>query len=255
MFLLNLIHVRLLFLTKSPFLFTDEPLVHFPANASPQNTGVDFLLGGCSAVMAGTFTNPVDLIKTRQQLHGELVKRGREGTNPYATLAKSARTIIKYEGIAGIQRGLVPALGFQFVMNSTRLGLYETGDKWKLIRNRNNEIMPVASVLWGGICGLIGSAMGTPFYMVKTQLQAMAPRGLAVGHQHHHRGTVDALVTTFKSHGVQGLFHGVSGMMSRTAVGSAVQLTSFSSSKDFLAKYEVRPKFVIINNITMFHKF
>lgn len=189
--------------------------------------------------MAGTFTNPVDLIKTRQQLQGELVKRGLEGPNPYATILKSARTIIKSEGILGIQRGIVPALGFQFIMNSTRLGLYETGDKLGLIRNRNNELMPVASVLWGGVCGLIGSALGCPFYMVKTQIQSMAPGKYAVGHQHGHRGTIDAFRTTWKSHGMHGLFHGVYGMMSRTAVGSAVQLTSFSSCKDFLATFDV----------------
>lgn len=64
--------------------------------------------------------------------------------------------------------GLVPALSFQFVMNSTRLGLFETVDQLNWTRfSPSSSHATVLCVFWGGVCGVAGSAVGCPFYMVK----------------------------------------------------------------------------------------
>lgn len=91
----------------------------------------------------------------------------------------------------------------------------------------------------GGMAGIAGSAVGCPFYMIKTQMQAQSHGQFAVGYQHGHRGTVSALVTTYKAGGFKGLWRGFTGIVPRTAVGSAIQLTTFTKCKDFFSKYEV----------------
>lgn len=91
----------------------------------------------------------------------------------------------------------------------------------------------------GGMAGIAGSTVGCPLYMIKTQIQAQSHGQFAVGYQHDHRGTVSALITTYKAQGVKGLWRGFTGIVPRTAVGSAIQLTTFTKCKDFFLQYEV----------------
>lgn len=94
-------------------------------------------------------------------------------------------------------------------------------------------------VFWGGVCGVFGATIGCPLYMVKTQMQSQSYGKFAVGYQHNHSGMVNALVTIYKSHGTSGLWRGCQGIVPRTAVGSAIQISTFMTCKDFLQQYEV----------------
>lgn len=201
---------------------------------------MDFLLGGTAAMCAGVFSNPFDVIKTRQQLQGELQTKIATKL-PYGGLWQAIKSIIRAEGVAGLQKGLGSALAFQFVMNSTRLGLYETVDSlhWTCIGPTTSH-SPVLCVFWGGVAGVAGSAIGCPFYMVKTQIQAQSHGKFAVGFQHGHSGTLNALTRTYQLHGFKGLWRGFEGIVPRTAVGSAIQLSTFTACKDFFLQYEVR---------------
>lgn len=76
--------------------------------------------------------------------------------------------------------------------------------------------------------------------MVKTQLQAQSHGKFAVGFQHGHSGMINALISAYRHGGIRGLWRGFEGIVPRTAIGSAIQMTTFSKCKDFLSKYEVR---------------
>lgn len=204
---------------------------------------MDFILGGAAACCAGVFSNPMDVIKTRQQLQGELVKRGTVSAknSPYNTLLGSVRSVIRSEGgLWGLQKGLSSALMFQFIMNSIRLGTFETVDKLGWTRGDDGTHSSGMCVLWGGISGVIGASFGCPFFMVKTQMQSSSGGGqYAVGYQHHHKGTYDALRSAYRKNGIRSLWRGFTAMVPRTGVGSSVQLSTFTQSKDFCLKYEV----------------
>lgn len=136
--------------------------------------------------------------------------------------------------------GLAPALSFQFVLNSTRLGIYETADKMNW--TRFDPSMPHSTVLcvfWGGVGGVAGSVIGCPLYMVKTQIQAQSNNQCAVGFQHKHSGMLNALISTYREQGIRRLWRGTEAIAPRTAVGSAVQITTYTLSSDFLSQYEV----------------
>lgn len=114
-----------------------------------------------------------------------------------------------------IDIGLVPALTFQFVMNSTRLGLYETVDQLNWTRfSPTSPHSTVLCVFWGGACGVAGSAVGCPLYMIKTQIQAQSHGKFAVGFQHSHTGMTNALISTYREQGVRGLWRGFEGIRS-----------------------------------------
>lgn len=180
------------------------------------------------------------VIKTRKQLQGELQKSV-AGKKVYGSLWSSIKTIVKSEGFSGLQKGLGPALSFQFVMNSTRLGTYQTVMNlgWTKFDKSSPYQSPILCVFWGGTAGVFGSALGCPLYMIKTQIQAQSVGELAVGYQHNHKSTIDALRNIVVNRGFLGLWRGFTGIVPRTAVGSSVQLSTFSICKDSLVQYDV----------------
>jgi len=84
----------------------------------------DFVLGGLASVGATFFTNPIEVIKTRIQLQGELAARGTY-VEPYKGIVNAFITVAKNDGITGLQKGLAPALYFQFIINSFRWGIIQ----------------------------------------------------------------------------------------------------------------------------------
>lgn len=125
---------------------------------------------------------------------------------------------MKAEGFRGLQKGLHSALLFQFLMNGIRLGTYQTIDNYGLNRKKNGELSPILCILWGGASGILGSTVACPLYMIKTQIQAQSIGQYAVGFQHGHIGTIDALKKTVEQGGVKSLWRGCSGILARTAV-------------------------------------
>ncbi|KAK0687176.1 S2534 protein, partial [Pygoscelis papua] len=73
---------------------------------------------------------------------------------------------------------------------------------------------------------------------VKTHLQAQTLSAVAVGHQHNHESISGAFESIYKQHGVAGLWRGVTGAVPRVAVGSAAQLATFTSAKDWVCEHQ-----------------
>lgn len=58
------------------------------------------------------------------------------------------------------------------------------------------------TLLVSGTGGVIGHVLANPFYLIKTHLQTQSAVNIAVGHQHDHKGTWNALDTIIKTQGV-----------------------------------------------------
>lgn len=80
---------------------------------------MDFVVGGMAGVGAGFFSNPFDVVKTRMQLQGELRAKGQHAVH-YKNIPHAMYTIVKHDGVIALQKGLVPALWFQLVVNGVR---------------------------------------------------------------------------------------------------------------------------------------
>ena len=88
---------------------------------------MELCLGGFGAATAVFFTNPLEVIKTRFQLQGELQARGRGLYSVhYRNIIHAAVQIVKHEGLFSMQKGLSPAIGYQLTVNGPRLGIYQT---------------------------------------------------------------------------------------------------------------------------------
>lgn len=55
----------------------------------------------------------------------------------------------------------------------------------------------------------------------------------------HRQGMIHALAAIYREHGILGLWRGSSAAVPRVCVGSAAQLSTFSSSKEFVIDLQV----------------
>ncbi|XP_038215239.1 solute carrier family 25 member 35-like [Zerene cesonia] len=192
----------------------------------------DLLMGGTSAMFATVFTNPIEVVKTRLQLQGELASKGKHAVF-YKNVPHALYVIARTEGAVALQSGLPAMLGFQFFLNTFRLGVYRISERRGLTTVEGRTSL-VRGAVAAGVGGALGSIAGTPFFLVKTRLQAQAAGAIAVGHQHTHSGTWNALSDIFRKEGFKGLFRGVGPQIPRGAVGSSSQMVSFAYAKEWL---------------------
>uniref|UniRef100_A0A3Q2E881 Solute carrier family 25 member 35 n=2 Tax=Cyprinodon TaxID=28741 RepID=A0A3Q2E881_CYPVA len=201
---------------------------------------MDFILGGVAACGACLFTNPLEVVKTRMQLQGELKSRGTYQVY-YRNVFHAFYTIGKVDGLAGLQKGLVPGLFYQFFMNGVRLGSFAIIESAGHIHT-NGRVSALKTIAAGAAAGVVGAVMGSPVYLVKTHLQSQSTSSIAVGHQYKHQGMIHALRVIHREHGILGLWRGSSAAVPRVSVGSATQLSTFSSSKELVIDLQVFPK-------------
>lgn len=202
-----------------------------------------FIAGAIAACGAVTFTNPIELIKTRMQLQGELAKADKSIPKVYKNPFQAFGLIYKNEGIRGLQKGLVAGYFYQIGLNGCRFGFYEPG-RYHLTNLLNpdsivNGVVPQLlgiNVTAGAISGTMGAIVANPLFLVKTRMQsysAMANAGdIAVGQQTHYKSPFDGLSKIFKAEGVKGLFRGVDAAILRTGAGSSTQLPAYFYTKN-----------------------
>ncbi|KAJ4930347.1 hypothetical protein JOQ06_019351 [Pogonophryne albipinna] len=193
---------------------------------------MDFMLSGAAACGACLFSNPLEVVKTRMQLQGELKTRGSYQVY-YRNVFHAFYTIGKVDGLAGLQKGLAPGLVYQFLMNGVRLGSFAIIESSGHIHTEG-RVSAVKTTLAGAVAGVVGAVMGSPVYLVKTHLQSQSTSSIAVGHQHKHQGMIHALAAIYRQHGILGLWRGSSAAIPRVSVGSASQLSTFSSAKELV---------------------
>nr|XP_018908139.1 PREDICTED: solute carrier family 25 member 35-like [Bemisia tabaci]XP_018908140.1 PREDICTED: solute carrier family 25 member 35-like [Bemisia tabaci] len=199
---------------------------------------MEFLIGGTAASTAMLFTNPMEVVKTRFQLQGELKAKGCYQVH-YRNVVHAFYIIAKTDGILGLQGGLGPAMGYQMVLNGMRLGIFQVAEEKKWLAGPTGEISVLKTLGFSVLAGGIGGFISSPFYMIKVQLQAKANEAIAVGHQHGHESATSALVAIFKEHGVRGLFRGSTAGICRIVVATCAQFPSFNLCKEYLRKHQI----------------
>ncbi|XP_066493608.1 solute carrier family 25 member 34 [Tiliqua scincoides] len=204
---------------------------HSPAAVVSVSPPVDFVLGATACCMACVFTNPLEVVKTRLQLQGELCS---QGTYPrhYRGVLQAMLAVSKADGLRGLQKGLTAGLLYQGLMNGVRFCFYSHAEDVGLTKK------PGGTIVAGAVAGALGAFVGSPAYLVKTHLQAQTVAAIAVGHQHNHQSVSSAFESIYKKQGFLGLWRGVNGAVPRVMVGSAVQLATFASAKEWVQKHK-----------------
>ncbi|XP_071509466.1 solute carrier family 25 member 35-like [Diadema antillarum] len=199
---------------------------------------VEFVLGGLAASCAVVFTNPLEVVKTRFQLQGELRALGTYHRH-YRNVFHAFYIIGRFDGLVALQSGLGPAIVYQMMQNGTRLGTYQLMQDFLTKNSTSSRARIVPTILAAGIAGSLGAFVSSPMYLIKTQMQSQSVEVIAVGHQHEHTNWMRGLRRVYVEGGIPGLWRGVSAQTARNGIGSMVQLPAFTASKQWVADTQV----------------
>jgi solute carrier family 25 folate transporter 32 len=214
-------------------------------------TTVDHLASGveAGAILVLLF-NPLWLVKTRLALQGVTSGPG-AGTGAGAATAATAtapatstaaaarytgvgdalRTIVSEEGVAGLYKGVVPAL-FLTSHGAIQFAVYE----WlKALSAAGGDGQQPAwvSVVIGGTSKIVASTATYPYQVVKARLQQReAPGGLAAP---RYSGMLDCVAKTWRLEGGLGFFRGVVPNALKVAPSAALTFVVYEEVLKLLA--------------------
>ena len=184
----------------------------------------NFLCAGFAAVGAITIMNPVDVIKTRLQFQGELEARGKS-KRVYTGVVQALMHIARSEGRAGLYKGYMAAVFLQYAVTSTRFGVYFVlQDLLGLGAGGRGLASNFGLSLFAAACG---GAVGTPFFALKTRMQAVA----SDLHGPPPTSAWQALRLVYVEEGLRGYWHGMSAFVPRVMAYGSVQLSTYDTTK------------------------
>ncbi|XP_022668256.1 solute carrier family 25 member 35-like isoform X2 [Varroa destructor] len=210
----------------------------------------DIVIGSCASIIATVVVHPVDVVKIRIQMQGELKRRGQYKVY-YRSVPHAITQVIKYDGIRAIYRGIFPAAGYQLISQGLRLGLFQSIEDLGLTRNENMESSIPLSALSGAACGAISAFIASPLFMVKSLMMIRSASKIAVGYQRNYTGTMHALRDIYGTHRLRvGLWRGTVSNVLRIAVGSSLQLSTYVGMKDLLfLSVDYNERYLLFNTL------
>lgn len=199
-----------------------------------------FVLGGLSCMAAACVTNPIDVIKTRLQLQGQLSSKQAE--QHYKGFIRGSLQIVRDEGFTGLYKGLSPSVLREATYSTLRMGGYD------MMKTYLGATDPKTTPLWkkllaGATSGAFGACLANPADLVKVRMQAQAKAG-----GHKYSGLSDAFYSIYSQDGVRGLYKGVWPSTQRAALLTATQLACYDHVKHFLLNSGIRKKDNIITH-------
>lgn len=186
--------------------------------------------GASAGIIAATFVCPLDVIKTRLQVHG--LPNLPPSANKGSFIISSLQQIIKNEGIQGMYRGLSPTILALLPNWAVYFTVY---DKLKGVlhshADENNQLSTGANMIAASGAGAATAITTNPLWVVKTRLQTQGMRAGVVP----YTSIFSALKRICHEEGIRGLY---SGLLPALAGVShvAIQFPAYEKIKGYLAR-------------------
>ncbi|XP_057428255.1 mitochondrial uncoupling protein 3-like [Lotus japonicus] len=195
------------------------------------NTPTKLVLTSLSAMVAETTTFPIDLIKTRLQLHGESLSSSRS-TGAF----RIGLHIVREQGTLGLYKGLSPAIVRHLLYTPFRIVGYE--HLRSVVSDDNGSLFIVGKAFVGGISGSLAQIVASPADLVKVRMQADG-RMVSQGLQPRYSGLFDAFNKIVQAEGLQGLWKGVFPNIQRAFLVNMGELACYDHAKQIVIKSKI----------------
>ncbi|XVF02228.1 hypothetical protein REPUB_Repub04eG0157700 [Reevesia pubescens] len=193
--------------------------------------------GATAGAIAATFVCPLDVIKTRLQVHGlpEASQSGARGS----LIITSLQNIIKNEGLKGLYRGLSPTIiallpnwAVYFTLYEQLKGILTSHD------DSGGQLTIGANMLAAAGAGAATAITTNPLWVVKTRLQVIRSRlqeqGLVRNSEVQYAGVIDCVRKVFRKEGLPGFYRGCATNLLRTTPSAVITFTSYEMIHRFL---------------------
>ncbi|KAK7220284.1 hypothetical protein V2G26_008287 [Clonostachys chloroleuca] len=149
--------------------------------------------GGCQVV----FTNPLEIVKIRLQVQGEVAKSGS------AAPKRSAMWIVRNLGLMGLYKGASACLLRDVPFSAIYFPTYSHLKRDFFGESATHKLGVLQLLTAGAIAGMPAAYLTTPFDVIKTRLQVEARKGDA-----QYNGLRHAAKTIWKEEGFTAFFKG-----------------------------------------------
>lgn len=221
---------------------------HLPAPLS-RHTLVFLAAGAMARATSATLTSPLDSVKVRVQFSQRGLAASSSGVVPYSGALQAARAMWTTEGPAAFYRGLparlvyiVPAAAISFVFYEQFRALYHASPEQRATRSVWALGVPL---LLGGIARVAGTAVRTPFDVIKQrmQIQGSLPKRAEqlrqpVELRAHgiYANSAEALQQVSKVEGIRALWSGLGATILRDIPFAATYFVAYETSKTLQIK-------------------
>ncbi|KAK6120167.1 hypothetical protein DH2020_046073 [Rehmannia glutinosa] len=190
------------------------------------NAGAVLRLG----VIAATFVCPLDVIKTRLQVHGlpQLTNANIKG--PGSVIVGSLEHIFQKEGLRGMYRGLAPTVLALLPNWAVYFTIYDQLKSFLGADDVNHQLSVGANMMAASGAGAATTIMTNPLWVVKTRLQTQGMRSGVVP----YRSTLSALRRITHEEGIRGLYSGLVPALAGIS-HVAIQFPTYEKIKGYLA--------------------
>ncbi|RYP02649.1 hypothetical protein DL764_005694 [Monosporascus ibericus] len=178
----------------------------------------EVLSGGTAGACQVVFTNPLEIVKIRLQVQGEVAKAAGDAQK------RSAMWIVKNLGLAGLYKGASACLLRDVPFSAIYFPTYSHLKKDMFGESPTKKLGILQLLTAGAIAGMPAAYFTTPCDVIKTRLQVEARKGDTT-----YTGLRHAAKTIFKEEGITAFFKG----------GPARVLRSSPQFGFTLAAYEV----------------
>ncbi|KAJ1742018.1 mitochondrial aspartate-glutamate transporter agc1 [Coemansia sp. RSA 990] len=160
----------------------------------------ELLAGAMAGASQVVFTNPLEIVKIRLQIQGEMLK---EATGSAKAVSRgSAITIIKELGLLGLYKGASACLLRDVPFSAIYFTCYSHLKK-DVFHEDRRQLGVIDLLLAGAAAGMPAAYLTTPADVIKTRLQVVAKQGETV-----YTGLMDAARKIYKEEGFKAFFKG-----------------------------------------------
>ena len=213
-----------------------------------------FAEGGMASMIAGFATHPLDLIKVRMQLQGEVtaspaLSYAIDGGRVHAEAVAPRRpgpfsvglSVARSEGVQALYSGVSATVLRQFLYSSTRLGLYEyLKNEWRDPTQQGSGLPLYQKVTAALVAGASGAVVGNPADLAMVRMQADGR--LPLYERRNYTGVGNALFRMVKQDGVLSLWTGSAPTVTRAMLVTAAQLATYDQIKDAVTEHHLVPE-------------
>jgi len=176
----------------------------------------EMIAGGCAGGSQVVFTNPLEIVKIRLQVAGEI-----------ANSAKlSAITVVKELGFFGLYKGAKACFLRDVPFSAIYFPAY--AHTKAALSDENGYNSPLSLLVAGAIAGVPAASLVTPADVIKTRLQVVARKG-----QTSYTGVIDAARKIWAEEGGRAFWKGAGARVFRSSPQFGVTLVTYELLQRF----------------------
>jgi len=176
----------------------------------------ELLSGGTAGACQVIFTNPLEIVKIRLQVQGELVAKGMEPATRVGAVQ-----IVRQLGLVGLYKGASACLMRDIPFSAIYFPTYAHIKK-SFGETKEKPLSGLTLLLSGALAGMPAAYFCTPADVIKTRLQVEARTG-----QQTYKGIRDAAVKIFHQEGWTAFFKGGPARVLRSSPQFGVTLFTY----------------------------